>query len=389
MILLSTTSSILEITTSTAATINYDISYVDHTTDGGTLGSSNGVISSATTTTALAAPAASTIRQIKKISIKNVGTISNSVIVKKDISATEYQISSTIALAQNEMCQYTEQSGWVVFDKNGQIKNTATDITGYDGYSLNFYKVGTAPEAAGQYYCFSKDTGLPGAWSVGTSGINGRVCMGSSAADAGCLAPKLPENGTNYVTSFNPVASVACNAFLADFLWVNNGILPTGVFRQNITSPTFPARDINGSTNGDGLNAGLLVTTATTNAGAITNCVLYYNNSNDIGATGTMASFPATAVIGTFVPFQLRAGDKGIRSIQGINLGTTLATGAVSLVVYKMIDNKPIPVANVGSIRNENNPGIKLQSDACLQLIQLASATTATTVAGTINIAER
>ena len=388
MILLTATDQTLELTTSSTSALNYDISYVDHTTSGGTLGAVNGVINTATTTTVLSAPASSTQRQIKRVSVRNAGSASQTITIYKDVAATNYSISSSVNLAAGDVYEYTEANGWRLFDNYGRNKVQNIQSEGFTGYSLPFLKIGTAPEAAGNFYCYSKDSGLPGAWSVGTSGIAGRVCYGTSASDAGCIAPKTSSN-LLYVTEFSPTANVAGNFQLVDFLWTNNDIIATGTFIQTVNSVVFPPRDSDGTVNGTDVNVGLLVTTATTNAGAIANAQLFYDNTNGIGATGTMAAFPATAVIGTFVPFRLPAGDKGVKKVNSINLGTSLVTGAVSLVAYRVIDNKPVLLANTGNPTAIQNPGIHIYDGSCLQIIQQATATTATTVNGTVRIMER
>jgi hypothetical protein len=51
-----------------------------------------------------------------------------------------------------------------------------------------------------------------------------------------------------------------------------------------------------------------------------------------------MASFPATAVAGTLVPFQLATGDRGVQSVQSVTLGTSYVAGAISLVLFRIID---------------------------------------------------
>jgi hypothetical protein len=123
MISLTTTSQILEVTTSAATAVDVLVSYVDHTTSGGLLGDQNTLITTATTTTVLAAPAASTQRQVKMINIHNTGATANIITVKKDISATEYDIV-TVSLAQNERLQYLDGLGWTAFANSGAVKNS-------------------------------------------------------------------------------------------------------------------------------------------------------------------------------------------------------------------------------------------------------------------------
>lgn len=391
MIILDATTKILELSTSSTSSTDYYISWVDITTSAFTPGISNGNITTATTTTIVAAPSASTQRQIKHISIINKGTTTQNVIVKLDVSGTETQITGTISLLAGERLQYSGEAGFVKYNAAGSIVNDTDRTKGYNGWSVSFYKVGTAPEAAGQYYSHSKDTGNPGAFVIGTPGLAGRVTDGTTTTDAGCLPFRNAASGANYLTDYNVCASVAGHHFLYDVLWVNSGIVVTTTTAQTINSIAFPARDINGSTNGEGINIGILVTTATTNAGAITNTTMSYTNSDGVaGRTATMASYPATAVIGTFVPFQLQAGDRGVRSIQSVTLGTTRTAGALSLIAYRQIINRPVIVANVGTAVSHLplNPGIKLYNGTCLLPFQLASATTATTITGTISVME-
>lgn len=392
MIILDSTTKTLEVTTSSTSSTDYYISYADITSSTFTAGDVNGNISTATTTTVLSAPAASTQRQVKFISIVNKGSAAQSITVKIDISGTERVLTPTIILAAGESYSYSQDTGWTVVNKNGLLKTNATDTVGYNGFPQYFYKVGTAPEAAGIMYGWWKDTGSPGAWSPGTPGLSGRTTDGGTSTDAGCLYCPAPSSGSNYLVDFQTSASVACSVQLWDVLWVNSGAVVTTTTAQTVNSTTLPARDAAGSTNGEQVFAAIVVTTATTNAGAITNMTLSYTNSaGTSGRTAAIASFPATAVIGTVVPFQLAAGDTGIRSIQSITLGTSLAAGSVSLILYRPLTGLPIIVANSGTANTGQfiNPGIKLYTGSCILPFQLPTATTATTVHGFTTIVER
>ena len=84
MIILKATTEILEITTSTAADIDYSISYADITTTSFSPSTSEGKITSATSTTVLSAPSASTQQQVKLITITNRhASTANTVLLKK------------------------------------------------------------------------------------------------------------------------------------------------------------------------------------------------------------------------------------------------------------------------------------------------------------------
>ncbi len=119
MITLTNTTHILEVTTGSATAVDVFVSYADHTTTGAVLGDQQTLITTATTTTILSAPNASTQRQIKLISINNTGATPNVVTVKKDISATEYDLFYT-TLQANENLTYVDGRGWTQYTATGQ-----------------------------------------------------------------------------------------------------------------------------------------------------------------------------------------------------------------------------------------------------------------------------
>ena len=405
MILLNTINESLEIVTSSVANLDYNISYVDITTTTFTPDSEQGAIVSATTTTILAAPLVSTQRQVKMITIVNKhATASNNIILQKDVSGTNYQLTGTYSLSAGDSLRVDVDGNIQIFDKNGRIKNTNTDIVGYTGFPMEFHKIGTASEAIGNWYAFFKDSGFPGAYNLGSPGLNGwwvdasqtsNAANPAGASQVGVPLLSNPASGSYYINNIGMGASVAHLLNLIDIIWYNTGAVVTTTTAQSITVPASskPARDMYGSTNGEGWQVGILVTAATTNAGVITNMTVSYTNSDGTaGRTATIAAFPATAVIGTFVPFQLAAGDRGVRSVESETLGTSLVTGSVSLVIYRTIASVVNPVANVGGIMNKltSDPtGVRIYNGSALNWIYRSAATTATTMNGTINIVER
>ena len=380
---LSNTTHTLELSIAVAGNIHYQVGYTDITTASVTNPTDNvGIITTATTTTILSAPAASTTRRVQYLNVFNNG-ITNVITLKKDISSVD-NILIKVTLQSGETLRIVNDKVETL-DPSGRVKLQNQSDTDIAGDSRIIFKVGTATEAAGQYYCFAKDSGAPGAWLPGTPGINGRNTNGTLSADAGCISAGTPSSGVNYIRDISLAASQTGMFILADVLWVNTGLVVTTTTAQAITQPTLPARDNLGTTNGYGIGAGILVTTATTNASAITNMTLSYTNSEGIaGRTGTIASFPATAVIGTFVPFQLAQGDVGIRSIQSITLGTTLTAGAISLICFNFLATSPVTLANIGSIAFQRRLDLRLNNEHCLLPFWLASTTTATNLTGVI-----
>ncbi len=104
MIFLTDTTETLELTTDSTAGIDYQINWVDVVAaTSATPGSTQGKISTATTTSILAAPAASTSRQIKSIFIRNTdASTSNTVSVNKDVSGTKYILTADALLQAGE-----------------------------------------------------------------------------------------------------------------------------------------------------------------------------------------------------------------------------------------------------------------------------------------------
>jgi len=135
MIILKATTEILELVTSSVADIDYSISYVDITTTSFAPSTNEGKITTATTTTILSAPSASTQRQIKLVTITNRHTsTTNTVLVKKDISGTEYYLTPSITLLAGEVLQYVDSQGWVYYSAIGEVKSTQNlRATGSDG----------------------------------------------------------------------------------------------------------------------------------------------------------------------------------------------------------------------------------------------------------------
>src|SRR4030042_309821 len=244
----------------------------------------------------------------------------------------------------------------------------------------DFIKVGITMEAAGVHYSYFYSSGRPGAAAAPSPGINGVALT----TYAGQIPFSNPVSGNTYVARLQASNSVAGCLLLLDRLWHNSGISVTTTTAQAITTPTWPARDMNGETNGVGIMVGIEVSTATTNASAITNTTLNYTNSNGTASkTGTITSFPATAALGTFVPFQLAAGDVGIRSIQEITLGTSYVAGVIHLVAYRILARLELPIANTGNSIDAITSGfVRMYDNTVPFLVWLPTATTATTING-------
>ena len=249
-----------------------------------------------------------------------------------------------------------------------------------------FLKVTGTMEAAGVMHSLLYTSGMPGAGATPAPGINGAALT----TYAGQMPYTNPSSGNGYLARLSCRAGIAGTLIVADRLWHNSGVVVTTTGAQPFSSVAWPARDSGGSTNGEGVLVGIEVSGATTNAGAVTNTTLSYVNSTNTGGTrtATIASFPATSVAGTFVPFQLQAGDTGIRSASSITLGTSYGGGAIHLVAYRVLAQIGVPVAGAGFELDALSLGLpRLYDNTVPFLLWLPSATTTHTVAGEVTYA--
>lgn len=200
--------------------------------------------------------------------------------------------------------------------------------------ATNFYSGGEPPAAAAP---------TPGLAGAALTSYTGQIPFTN------------PTSGNTYlygydVSNSSPGASATGANFVADRLWHNSGIVVTTTTAQTINSVAWPARDLDASTDGRGVMVGLEWSVASTNPGAITNCTMSYTNSaGTAGRTATITSIPATTAANTFMMFELQVGDVGVRSIQSVTLGTSLVTGTVHLVAFRIIDMLCTRAAGIAS----------------------------------------
>ena len=395
MLLLNSTSDLVRLTTSlAAATIEVHTSYIDVSGTTITPGRTNTLITTATTTTIVPAPGAGATRNVKAIYITNnsAGTNCDVTVLHTD-GTTQVELMQFVLLPGENM-GYREDGSWVHRDRAG-AEYPPAGLGAYNGRTIPFMKTGTAADTAGYWYCTSKDGGFPGAWSPGTPGVNGRATDGTQTADNGCIPIANPATGSNFLTELIMQANINHSHLFFDCLWVNSGVVVTTTTAQTLTTPTLPARDINGGTAGEGCMIAMLTTTANTNAAAITNATISYTNSK--GVAGRTARLTAIAgsqitispVIGTITWFNLDAGDTGVQSIQSVTLGTSLVAGAVSFMICRDIASIGTTIANVAAQKVLGAPGTRLYNGTCMLHCYLASATTATFCNGELSVMEK
>ena len=258
------------------------------------------------------------------------------------------------------------------------IANLDDLIAGYQPRII-YQKVNQTGEASGQDHALLNAGGIPAATGAPAPGINGAQVTSATTG-----FPPYTNAGAGLQKYLAAVkGKVQANIVavdLWDILWWNSGLTVTTTTAQSITPVAIPSRDDNGSTNGEGVRAFMYVSTATTNGSAITNTTMSYTNqSGNSGNTGTISSFPATAVAGTFVPFRLDAGDTGVRSVQSVTLGTSYGGGVIHLVLARHIATVA-PLIGIGpsAVREDfTTIGMpKLYDSSAIGLSVVANSTT-------------
>jgi hypothetical protein len=206
---------------------------------------------------------------------------------------------------------------------------------------------------------------------------------------AGQLPYTNPVSGSKYIARMVGQATIAGTLFLLDRLWHNSGITITSTSPQTVDSAEFPARDNNGSVNGEGVMVAVEVSAAT-GAGTPTFTLGYTNSDNQNGkSAANIVASAASSAIGCFHPIGLAAGDKGVKSIQTITLSATWTSGTMHLVAFRVLARLELPLAQVPNAFDLVTGGMPKCFDNTVPfLVFLPSTTTASVIGGNLIFTE-
>lgn len=230
--------------------------------------------------------------------------------------------------------------------------------------------------------------GIPAAGSAPTGGLNGVTFSGTVTGQI--PIPAAVAGKRSYLERAALVHAGNIGLIrIVDRLWGNVPVVTT-TGAQAVTSPAWPARDAAASSNGAGVFLALENSVATGNLGAITNTTVSYTNSAGVaGRTATLPSWPATAVVGTWVPLNLQGDDIGVRSVQSISLGTSYVSGAVHLTAWRLVADIPVPNANIAAQLNFMDLGLPVIWDnSVLQLVCYPTSTALGAISGSLTYAQ-
>jgi len=201
-----------------------------------------------------------------------------------------------------------------------------------------FAKAPSVSTAAARHHSMWAVNPRAGSYDTTLAGV---ALDGSSTPVTGQIYRTNPASGSAYLANWALTCCTANTvngtAILADRLWHNGGFTITSTAAQTVNSAAFPARDANGTANGDGVHLGVEISAAT-GAGVPTITVSYTNQAGTAGRTATN-SFPtaASSVASSFFPIGLQADDTGVRSVQSLTLSATWTSGTMNLVAYRPI----------------------------------------------------
>lgn len=157
LFLISTTDAV-EVVTGTAINLDVHASWADNNAGTLSYGKTATAISTATTTTVVAAPASGVTRNIRGMTLRNKSATASDVTVQIDVSATNYELVK-VTLRGGETLEYQEGVGWYVVASAVNtvlMKALAADDTG--GQNVNTAQPwfptagGVTVEASSSYY---------------------------------------------------------------------------------------------------------------------------------------------------------------------------------------------------------------------------------------------
>ena len=159
--------------------LQFTTSYQDITSAGMTLpqASSQGLTNDTTDVDMVAAPSASTTRQVMAISVYNSDVAAAEVTIKKDVAGTEYILAKQI-ISPTDTLYYTWNNGWSVLTGTGTNDNITFSV---------FTSSGTYTKPAGLKYAHIVCIGAGGAGGSGRRGAAGTNRFGGGSGTGGTI----------------------------------------------------------------------------------------------------------------------------------------------------------------------------------------------------------
>lgn len=259
-------------------------------------------------------------------------------------------------------------------------------VAAMPGQLKNFFKSGQPGLATGAFTSSWLTGGFPAAGAIPASGA------GASPTDAtdGAIPFTNPGGGDyTYLGRMILTRQQPGIAWLVDRLVHTSGLDASSVALQTVNSTGLPARDMNGATDGEGVELWVEVYTQIgTTARTLT---ITYTNSDGTGsrtATVALGGSGTTFGPGRIVPVPLQAGDKGVRSVQSVQLNlSTGAAGNFGVTLLRRIAEQPSSVNGAAPVLDVFACGMpRIFDDSCLAVVFSNGTTTADTILGQLQL---
>lgn len=239
-------------------------------------------------------------------------------------------------------------------------------------------KAASGTLVAGRPHSWWGLAGSPGAGAYDAT-LNGAILTGNAVA--GQIPRSNPGAGNAHLARLSAMTTQAGMLLLCDRLWQNRPANASGA--QAITSPTWPARSLDGTTNGDGVLLGVEFSTAQT-AGTATCAVTYTNQAGTGSKTANLLdAITATTAVGSFLRMDLAAGDTGVRSVQSVNFSATSTGGVWNLVAYRVLASLECLALTPNAIDVLTSGMPRIYDGTVPFLVFVPNTTTACNVSGT------
>lgn len=241
-------------------------------------------------------------------------------------------------------------------------------------------KAATGTLVSGRPHSLFYTGGVPAPGVAPSSGVAGGA---HSAPLAGCIPFVTDVVLQEYLARLQAQSSAqAGTLMLCDRLWSNSALNVTLTTSQTVNSVVFPERDRVASPNGDNVLVGMEVSSAL-GAGTPTLTLGYTNAAGDAGRSGTnIHPVVASSIAGTFYPFGLQSGDRGVRSIQTFQSSATMTSGAIHLVAYRVLAMLELDGVRPGAIDALTGGRPEMFPNTCLWPLFIPRTTTSTLITG-------
>jgi hypothetical protein len=227
-------------------------------------------------------------------------------------------------------------------------------------------------------------TGLPAQAAIPSSGLAGDI---PTRATVGAFPIINAAGGSDLylarISGANGLGNSTAEVILYDRLWHNSGISATAVTSQTINSVALTRPDALG-----GQVEAWWTVYATMGAGTPTVTIGYTNQDGTAGRTGTSGVLATTMATERSGPFQLQSGDTGVRSIQTWQADATFSSGTIGLVLRRRLASINLGVTQ-DSVQTPLECALaRIPTDACLELVTMASTSSSMPTIGELNIIE-